>query len=369
MRFTLFASLVSATRRSTTNALQCHSRMKPNLHCPQFSALGLASILTLAGAGQPLCAAPAPLLNDPVDISPDFQDFANTLFLADKLVSFDAATATGKLSYKRSALVTKHAFDNTLSGAKAVEQNEFPAIEYAANPEQPFSVEFVTPRTVRLRISSGPQFHKSADSLMLAGPVAKDSSWKYSAVKGGHRYTSAAGSVTVLENPWHVEVRDASGTLLTKTDHSEDNKTSFTPILPFSYVRRGADYSRSFNAVFTLSPGEQIFGCGETFMGLDKRGQKGRALDRRRQRRAERDDVQARAVFPEQPRLRHVHSHHHAHHLRFWQDVQRHQFADDRRRRTRSPSSSSANPSRCSTNTPSSPANRRCRPRGRSVCG
>jgi alpha-D-xyloside xylohydrolase len=248
--------------------------MKPNLHCPQFSALGLASILTLAGAGQPLCAAPAPLLNDPVDISPDFQDFANTLFLADKLVSFDAATATGKLSYKRSALVTKHAFDNTLSGAKAVEQNEFPAIEYAANPEQPFSVEFVTPRTVRLRISSGPQFHKSADSLMLAGPVAKDSSWKYSTVKGGHRYTSAAGSVTVLENPWHVEVRDASGTLLTKTDHSEDNKTSFTPILPFSYVRRGADYSRSFNAVFTLSPGEQIFGCGETFTGLDKRGQK-----------------------------------------------------------------------------------------------
>ncbi|HNB29040.1 MAG TPA: hypothetical protein PLR41_18870, partial [Alphaproteobacteria bacterium] len=64
---------------------------------------------------------------------------------------------------------------------------------------------------------------------MLAGPVAKDSSWKYSAVKGGHRYASAVGSVTITENPWHVEVRDASGTLLTKTDHSEDNKTSFTP--------------------------------------------------------------------------------------------------------------------------------------------
>jgi alpha-D-xyloside xylohydrolase len=248
--------------------------MKPNLFCQQLSALGLASILTLASGLQPLPAAPAPLLNDPVDISPDFQNFANTLFLADKLVSFDAATATGKLSYKRSVLVTKHAFDNTLSGTKPVEQNEFPAIEYAANPELPFSVEFVTPRTVRIRASSGPQFHKAAESLMLAGSVAKDASWKYSAVKGGHRYKSAAGSVTILENPWHVEIRDAQGTLLTKTDHSEDNKTSFTPILPFSYVRRGADYSRSFNAAFTLSPGEQIFGCGETFMGFDKRGQK-----------------------------------------------------------------------------------------------
>lgn len=248
--------------------------MKPNLYCPQLSALGLASVLTLYSGLHLLSAAPAPLLNDPVDVSADFQDFANTLFLADKLVSFDAATASGKLSYKRSVLVTKHAFDNTLSGAKTVEQNEFPAIEYAANPELPFSVEFVTPRTIRIRASSGPQFHKQNESLMLAGPVAKDSSWKHSAVKGGHRYTSVAGSVTITENPWHVEIRDASGTLLTKTDHSEDNKTSFTPILPFSYVRRGADYSRSFNAVFTLSPNEQIYGCGETFMGFDKRGQK-----------------------------------------------------------------------------------------------
>jgi alpha-D-xyloside xylohydrolase len=248
--------------------------MKPKLNRTQLLSFGLAVIATLTSAFPPLSAAPAPLLNDPVDVSADFQNFANTLFLADKLASFDPATASGKLTFQRSVLVTKHAFDNTLSGPKNVEQNEFPAIEYAANPGLPFSVEFVTPRTVRIRASSGPQFHKQAESLMLAGPVAKDSSWKYSAVKGGHRYTSAAGSVTITENPWHVEIRDASGTLLTKTDHAEDNKTSFTPILPFSYVRRGADYSRSFNAVFTLSPGEQIFGCGETFMGFDKRGQK-----------------------------------------------------------------------------------------------
>ena len=39
-------------------------------------------------------------------------------------------------------------------------------------------------------------------------------------------------------------------------------------------MRRAADYSRSYNAAFTLSPGEKIFGCGESFTGLDKRGQK-----------------------------------------------------------------------------------------------
>jgi len=80
--------------------------------------------------------------------------------------------------------------------------------------------------------------------------------------------------VTIREKPWHIEFRDAQGKLLTKTDHDTDNSTSFTPILPFAFVRRAADYSRSVNAAFTLSPGEKIFGCGESFTGLDKRGQK-----------------------------------------------------------------------------------------------
>lgn len=89
--------------------------MKPNGFCTQLSALGLASIFGLACATPPLSAAPAPLLNDPVDISADFQNFANTLFLADKLASFDPATASGKLTFQCSVLVTKHTFDNTLA--------------------------------------------------------------------------------------------------------------------------------------------------------------------------------------------------------------------------------------------------------------
>ncbi len=104
--------------------------------------------------------------------------------------------------------------------------------------------------------------------------MPQDRSWKYSPVEGGHRYTSDFGSVTILEKPWHIEFRDAQGRLLTRTDHDADNTSTFTPILPFSFVRRAADYSRSMDAVFTLSPGEKIFGCGESFTGLDKRGQK-----------------------------------------------------------------------------------------------
>ena len=46
------------------------------------------------------------------------------------------------------------------------------------------------------------------------------------------------------------------------------------PALPLSFVRRTSDMSRSVAAVFSLSPGEKIFGCGESFTRLNKRGQR-----------------------------------------------------------------------------------------------
>ena len=99
--------------------------MKQDLHRIQLPALSLAILATLTGGLRAPSAAPAPLLNDPVDVSADFQNVANTLFLADRLAAFDPATASGKLTFQRSVLATKHAFDNTLSGPKNVEQNEF----------------------------------------------------------------------------------------------------------------------------------------------------------------------------------------------------------------------------------------------------
>jgi alpha-D-xyloside xylohydrolase len=224
---------------------------------------------------QLIAANPAPpLLNEPVDVSGDFRDFSHTYYLADRLAEFDPATHSGKISYQRAQYFTRQAFDNMLAVIRPVEPNEFPGNEYEANPVLPFSIEFVSPKTLRIRATSGPQFRKASEELMLAGEVPKDDSWKYSKVEGGHRYTSQFGSVTILEKAWHIEIRDAQGRLLTKTDHASDNSTTYTPILPFSFVRRAADYSRSINAGFTLSPGEKIFGCGESFTSFDKRGQK-----------------------------------------------------------------------------------------------
>ena len=172
-------------------------------------------------------------------------------------------------------IYVRHAFDNDLALIRQAKPNEFPENEICRG-----SRPAVHHRLCLATHVTDPPGQRAAGGIrpslnwMLAGEVPRDDSWKYDAVEGGHRYTSQFGSVTIMENPFHIILRDAHGKLLTQTDHAEDNKSSFTTILPFSFVRRAADYSRSYNAAFTLSPGEKIFGCGESFTGLDKRGQK-----------------------------------------------------------------------------------------------
>jgi alpha-D-xyloside xylohydrolase len=216
------------------------------------------------------------LLNEPYDISPDFRNFSNTYYLADSLSAFDPATGQGKITYHRYEYSTRQAFNNMLAMLKPVKANEFPEVEYAASPALPFSVTFVSPRTIRIRANSRFEVKPDQESLMLVGGKAPEDhkSWKYSPVEGGFKYTSDYGSVTILTSPWRIVVHDASGKELTHTVSNVDGTETFTPILPFSYVRRSSDYSTSISAVFSLSPEEKIFGCGESFTQLDKRGQK-----------------------------------------------------------------------------------------------
>ncbi|MGA3243496.1 MAG: alpha-xylosidase [Bacteroidota bacterium] len=220
---------------------------------------------------------PQYLLNEPVDISGDFHDFTNTYYLADSLASFDPATGKGEIVYRRYQYSTRLAFNNMLGVLDPVPPNEFPSNEYAASPVLPFSVEFVSARTVRIHAVTGFQARPLEESLMLVGgkaPVDRQS-WRYTRTGAGHSYTSAFGSVTIATKPWRIEFRDPQGRLLTQTsNHADNRRSTFTPVLPFGFVRRASDYSRSINAAFTLSPGEKIFGCGESFTKLDKRGQK-----------------------------------------------------------------------------------------------
>ena len=62
----------------------------------------------------------------------------------------------------------------------------FPRTNTPANPSLPFSIDFVSPRTLRIRATSGPQFAKPPEELMLAGAGGEG---RFVAIHQGRRWT------------------------------------------------------------------------------------------------------------------------------------------------------------------------------------
>ena len=221
----------------------------------------------------------AQVLGDPVDVSQDFQKMENVYFVGSRVADFDAATGSGNLvwdRYLRSTTLSFNKIDGTFVKGKAT---EFPATEYDENPSLPFSISFVDSRTIRLRFNSRAADFDKNPTLMLDSEPKKDNSWKVSSGENEIVYTSACGKVKIIKNPWHIEFYDAQGKLLTRTQNINDPHTYLTPI-PFSFVRRASDLSRRFAATFELQNDEKIFGTGESFTRLNKRGQKINAFTR-----------------------------------------------------------------------------------------
>jgi alpha-D-xyloside xylohydrolase len=107
------------------------------------------------------------LVNAPVDISPAFRDFTNTYYFADSLSGFDPASGSGKINYKRHEYFTRQAFNNMLGVFRPVRPNEFPTTEYEASPALPFSIEFVSAKTIRIKATTGLSKAPKEKSLML----------------------------------------------------------------------------------------------------------------------------------------------------------------------------------------------------------
>ena len=210
------------------------------------------------------------------DMSGDFCDLSNTYFLADSLATFDAARGEGLVNWKRYRLSPRQAFN--LNGYWPVRQQmlDFPDAAYENDPDLRLKVDFVSERCVRIRMLTTPvaSTRQDGDSPMLAGPVPQAASWRTTADATAVSYTSPYGTLEIQRWPFRLVVRDARGKVLTQTRHIRDNDSSQVKLLPFSFIKRGSDNSRAVNPVFTLAPGERIYGCGESFTSLNKVGQK-----------------------------------------------------------------------------------------------
>jgi alpha-D-xyloside xylohydrolase len=240
-----------------------------------FSVLVLSGLFLVFGNGKIF----AQVLGDPPDVSQDFQKMENVYFIGSRLAEFDGSRGTGNIIWDRYLRSTTLSFNKIDVGLTRGKATEFPGTEYDENPALPFSISFISPRTVRLRFNSRAVPLADKPSLMLVGAPPTDNSWKLTENEKEIVYTSAFGRVRIIKNPWHIEFYDRAGKLLTRTQNIGDPHTYLSPT-PFSFVRRAGDLSRRFAATFELAPAEKIFGSGESFTRLNKRGQKINAFTR-----------------------------------------------------------------------------------------
>ena len=212
----------------------------------------------------------------PKDMSADFNDLSNTYFFADSLASFNMATGEGLVNWKRYRLAPRQAFNLNGYWPLRLQMLDFPDAAYDNDPNLRMQVRFVSPRTVRITMLTTPIVPPNEDSTdpMLAKVPPTDNSWRASDNGKVVRYESEYGIVEIQKYPWRIILKDKTGKILTQTRALIDNDSTQVKLIPFSFIKRGADNSRSINPVFLLSPGERIYGCGESFTSLNKVGQK-----------------------------------------------------------------------------------------------
>ena len=219
----------------------------------------------------------------PKDMSADFSDLSNTYFLADSLAAFDAKQGEGLLKWKRYRMSPRQAFNLNGFWPVPMQMLDFPDAAYENDPFLRLTIEFITPRTARIRmltspvtvpedssegLRTDPMFSNTFKTRQPAAP------WASTATEGTIVYRSAYGTIELQRHPFRLVLKDAGGRLLTQTRHIADNDSTQVKLLPLSFIKRGADNSRSVNPVLLLSPGERIYGCGESFTTLNKVGQR-----------------------------------------------------------------------------------------------
>ena len=238
----------------------------------------VAQIQTSAGVQYLQCQA--------TDMSGEFSDLSNTYFLADSLAGFDLNKGEGLLNWKRYRLVPRQAFNLNGYWPVRMKMLDFPDTQYDNDPNLRIKVQKIDNRTLRVTIFTSPIEPKMDDAndpmfspefiAQQTGEQAKNGRgrWNVKATDQAIVYKNNNGSLEIQKYPFRIVLRDGQGKLLTQTRHIIDNDSTQVKLLPFNFIKRGSDNSRSINPVLMLSPNERIYGCGESFTSLNKVGQK-----------------------------------------------------------------------------------------------
>ncbi len=213
------------------------------------------------------------MLNEPVDLSKEFESLDSDYFCIANVENFDSKSGRGLVKWKRFSKKKRMAFNQVSPRFEEAVPWEFPAV-YEKDLILPFEITPVSNRTLRLRFGIRPEVNIDNDSLIISRDLKWDKSWQIHEGEGLVRYFSNHVEAVLTISPFHFEIRDRFGRSMVKTWHFADTKClDNTKPIPFSFVRN-SDLHRIAAISLTLHSNEKIFGCGESFTRLNKRGQK-----------------------------------------------------------------------------------------------
>lgn len=213
-------------------------------------------------------------LNQPIDISEDFHDLENEYFIPALISKFDIEKAKGSVKWHFHRYELDWYFNKIDKHLELHNDKGAPFQDYDTHPECDFSISFLSSKTVRLQMKTTTAAQRHQPSLMLAGELAEDKSWSGNETANDITFKSENGKLVLNKKSFSIQLFDANDKKLVSTMGAAELMAMHSKAMPFCFLKRSEDYSRSIAASFSLSPGEKIFGCGESFTSLNKRGQK-----------------------------------------------------------------------------------------------
>jgi alpha-D-xyloside xylohydrolase len=213
-------------------------------------------------------------LNHPLDIMDDFYELENEYFVSGEVRDFNVKKGEGKIQWNYHRWQMDWFFNKIDMHLQKANQKEAPFQDYESHPVCKFSLSFINSKTIRLRMKTTSALQQDYQSLMLDGEPEIKGGWKIKDDAEKTIYKSEHGSLILNKKNFKLELFDANEKLLTSTNSFEELEGMHSKKYPFLFIKRSTDYSRSVAASFSLMTDEKIFGCGESFTGLNKRGQK-----------------------------------------------------------------------------------------------
>ena len=107
------------------------------------------------------------LMNQAPDFSRDYVDMSSIYFFAERLSEFDTASGEGTVQWGRYSLEPRQAFNTNTVVMDRLRMKDFPASGYENDPQFRFKVDFISDRTVRVRMLTSLVEPKEVEEVMF----------------------------------------------------------------------------------------------------------------------------------------------------------------------------------------------------------